>query len=1072
MRLGIIYRICLCFFFISTLNATAAGNNSAANQGAQNTKTLKINTFTPPIEVNENPRVLKGRILDAVTKEPVIGAAVIIEGKKGGEITDLDGNFSIEVTDNAVISVSSLGYKAYKQNIGTQKQLTIMLSPDTETLEDVVVTAFGVGQKKESVVGSIQLVRPESLQVPSANLSTAFAGRLAGVVSYQRSGMPGQNGSDFYIRGISTISGITSPLIILDGVEISAGDLNAIDPEIIDGFSILKDATATAMYGSRGANGVMIITTKSGKDLEKPVIGFRLESNVTTPTSLPKFVPGYRYMELFNEAVTNQGTGDLLYTKEQIDGTRNHLNPYVYPNVDWYNEIFKNHAFNQKANFNIRGGTSKITYFMNLTVDHETGMLKNRSRDFFSYNNGIDVMRYSFQNNIDFHMSKSATISLHLNAQLNDMTAPAINRDDTSPNDQMGRIYSSIMDTNPVNFPTYFPAKDGEDWIRWGIYAKGNDQGATNPLAEATRGYSNSFASTVIANIDYEQKLDVITKGLRFKSMVSFKNWSRTTTNRTQGVNRYSLKGFTINPEGNYELNIEPLGEPSKTNLSTHRIMQGDRRFYFQSFLDYNRSFGDHHVSGMLLFNLNEFANNGGDDLISSLPNRKIGYAARLSYDYAHRYLLEFNAGYNGSENFAAGHRFGFFPSIALGWNVSSEKFWKPIKPVVSKLKLRGSYGLVGNDQIGGARFIYMADVQLQSGNYFRTGYGPGTTQELSGPVYKRFQNNQIKWEVGRKLNVGADMEFFNSLNLTFDVFREIRSDIFQQKLSIPNYLGAADTKIYGNLAKVKSYGFDLSAEYGKRIGKDFYLQFMGTFTYARNKVLEYDEAPGTRPGNTKIGYPVNTIYGYVSNGLYIDQADIDANPTSTLGNIGIAPGDIKYLDQPDKDGLYDGKITTDDIVPLGFPTVPEIVYGFGPTMSYKNFDFSFFFQGVARTSLMMSGFHPFGAQYNRNVMTFIDEDHWTPTNQNIHAKYPRLTKYENNHNNKASDFWLRDASFLKLKNIEIGYRIKNARIYFNALNVLTFSEFKLWDPEMGGGAGMKYPTQRTFNVGLQVTFK
>lgn len=1031
---------------------------------------LSPSTVAAPLQ--QDSRLLTGHVSDSKTGEPVIGAAIQAQGRTDGVITDINGDFTMTVLDNYVLTVSSLGYVSQTVQVGTQTRLTIQLVPDTELLDEVVVTAFGVGQKKESLVGSVQLVRPESLEVPAANLSTAFAGRLAGVVSYQRSGMPGQNGSDFYIRGISTISGVTSPLIVLDGVEISAGDLNAIDPEIIEGFSILKDATATAMYGTRGANGVMIIKTKSGKDLDKPIIGFRVESNVTTPTRLPQFVDGYRYMELFNEAVTNQGTGDILYTPEQIEGTRLNLNPYVFPNVNWYDEIFKNFAFNQKANFNIRGGTGKINYFMNLTVNHETGMLKNRSKDFFSYNNGIDVVTYAFQNNIDFHMSKSSTISLHLNAQLNDVTAPAINNNETSPNGQMNSIYSSIMDNNPVQFPAYYPAGD-EKWIKWGAYSGGNDQGATNPLAQATRGYGNSFASTIIANLDFEQKLDAITEGLRFKAMVSFRNWSKTTTNRSQGLNRYSLDKYSVNPDGSYDLTVVPIGTPSKPVLSTNRIVEGDHRIYFQSFIDYNREFGRHSVSGLILFNMDQYALNTGTDLISSLPRRKIGYAARLSYDYAHRYLLEFNVGYNGSENFAKGHRYGFFPSVAAGWNVSQERFWAPVKPVISGLKLRGSYGLVGNDQIGGERFIYMADVDLDGSPSFVTGYGQGNTQSLSGPVYTRFQNDDITWEVGRKLNLGVDLELFGDMNLTVDVFREIRSNIFQQKLSIPNYLGTAESKIYGNLAKVKNYGFDVSAEYGKRIGTDLFVQFLGTFTFARNVVLEYDEAPGTRPALSKIGHSVNTIYGYVTDGLYIDQADIDANPESMLGNIAIAPGDIKYVDQPDKNGVYDGKITNDDRVAMGYPTIPEIIYGFGPTVSYRNWDFSLFFQGAARTSLMMSGFHPFGAQYNRNVLSFIADDHWSPTNQDRNARYPRLTKYENNHNSTSSDFWLRNGSFLKLKNAEIGYnfRKKNVRIYINGMNLLTFSEFKLWDPEMGGGAGLSYPTQRTFNVGLQVTF-
>lgn len=364
-----------------------------------------------------------------------------------------------------------------------------------------------------------------------------------------------------------------------------------------------------------------------------------------------------------------------------------------------------------------------------------------------------------------------------------------------------------------------------------------------------------------------------------------------------------------------------------------------------------------------------------------------------------------------------------------------------------------------------------MSDITLQSDNLgFTTGDKQQTT--LNGPVYTRYQNNDLTWEVGEKLNVGFDMQLFNSLNINMDVFREIRRDIFQQRHSIPNYLGTAGTAVYGNLAKVKNSGFDLSIDYGKQINKDLSIQFKGTFTYAHNKILEYDEAPGVRSALSNIGKKLNTIYGYISNGLYIDKADIANNPTSTLGNIAIAPGDIKYVDQPDKDGKYDGKITSDDRVAMGYPTVPEIVYGFGPSISYKNWDFSFFFQGVANTSLMMSGFAPFGTQYNRNVLSWIADDYWSETNQNPNAGYPRLTKNDNNHNMQSSDYWLRNGAFLKLKNAEIGYTYKKARFYVSGINLLTFSPFKLWDPEMGGGKGLSYPTQRTFNVGFQLSFK
>lgn len=1007
-------------------------------------------------------RTLTGVVVDAKTGDPALGASVLVKGTTNGVITDFDGKFSIKVSPNNVLVISYIGYVPQEIKVGNQKSITVKLEENSEQLEEVVVTAFGTGQKKESVVGSIQSVRPKDLIVPASNLSTSFAGRLAGVVAYQRSGQPGSNDASFYIRGISTLSGITSPLIILDGVEVSSADLNALDPEIIESFSILKDATATAMYGTRGANGVMIVTTKSGSALDKPIIGLRVEANVATPTKVPDFVSGVEYMNLYNEAVTNQNTGNLLYSDEKIYGTANGLNPYIYPNVNWYDEIFKELSFNQKANFNIRGGSNKITYFMNLSVNHETGMLKDRSADFYSYSNNIDLMKYAFQNNIDFKMSKTSTISLHLNAQLNDMR---------QPNSSMGNIYGAIMQNNPVDFPVYYERQPDDLWWKWGILSGGNQGGAVNPMAVLTNGYSNYFESTVIANLDFEQKLDFITKGLRAKALVSFKNWSRSSSARSQGSNFYIIESYEKDADGQYQYDLVPVGTPSKPILGTSGSTAGDRRIYFQAFVDYNRAFGKNNVNGMLLYNQDEYNTNTVTSLVTSLPKRKMGFAARVSYDFDRRYMIEFNAGYNGSENFAKGHRWGFFPSAAVGWNVSQEKFWEPVSTVVSNFKLRGSYGLVGNDQIGGARYIYLADVSLQGSPAFSTGYGNNKIT-LQGPTYNRYQNNNITWEVGRKMNVGADIQLFQSLNIAVDGFQEIRSNIFQQKQSIPNYLGTAGTVIYANLAKVKNWGFDMSADYGKVINRNFQIQFKGTFTFARNRILEYDEAPGLRPALSMIGKSLNVNYGYVTDGLYIDRNDIANSAKSQIGNIAIAPGDIKYLDQPDANGEYDGIISTDDRVTMGFPTVPEVVYGFGPTMSYKNWDFSFFFQGAARTSLMMSGFHPFGTQYNRNVLSFVAADYWSESNQNPYAAYPRLTKDNNNHNTVASDYWLRDASFLKLKNIELGYSYKNMRVYASGLNVLTFSPFKHWDPEMGGGAGLQYPTQRVFNLGLQVTFK
>lgn len=1053
----------LCATLLLPLSSFAAdqpiGIHAANATSLLKPKTVTINAANQQAKHKK----VTGQVVDE-DGNTVIGASVVLKSNpKVGAVTDADGNFTLDVTNTKdVLVVSYLGYQSQMIPMKGKTIFSITLKEDAKQLGDVVVTAFGATQKKETVVGSIQTIRPNDLKVPSANLSTSFAGRMSGVVAYQRSGQPGSNGANYFIRGISTISGVTSPLIIIDGVECASADLNALDPEVIESFSILKDATATAMYGTRGANGVMIVTTKSGIDTDHPVISARVECNVTQPTRRPKFVDGVTYMKLFNEACTNQfGSGATgLYSQDKIENTALGTDPYIYPNVDWYKELFNNSAFNQKANFNIRGGSRKIDYFMNVAVNHESSMLKNRAKDFgMSYDNGIDYKRYAFQNNLNFHISKSSTISLHLNVWLSDLDGPSAG---------VGSFYSTIMNTNPVDFPVCYPA-DGTAWVKWGTTAGGQTLTTDNPVAKATQGYNNTFESEVVANLDFEQKLDFITKGLRFKALLSFKNWSQTGTYRSQGYNLYTLAGFKRNDDGTFDMDLSPKDTPTKPVLGTSGGQNGDRRYYFQAFVDYNRRFGKHNVGGMALYNQTQYNSNSVSNLYNALPRRKMGFAFRASYDYDSRYLAEFNAGYNGSENFAKGHRWGFFPSFALGYNISRESFWAPLEDIISNFKIRGSYGLVGNDQIGGERFIYLADVTLQSYG-FTTGYGNNAVTYY-GPSYNRYQNNEISWEIGHKLNIGFDAQLFRSLNITFDAFREIRDHIFQQKNSIPNYLGTANSRIYGNLAKVKSWGWDASVDYGVNIGKDWTVQFKGTFTYARNKVLEYDQAASIRPALSLIGHGVNDIWGYVSNGLYVDEADVANNPKSTLGNIAIAPGDIKYVDQPDADGNYDGKITVDDRVPMGYPSVPEIVYGFGPSISYKHFDFSFFMQGAARTSLMMSGFHPFGTSYNRNVLQFIADNHWSPTNQNIDATYPRLTRYDNSHNQQYSDYWLRDASFLKLKNMEIGYTYKNMRFYVSGSNLLTFSKFKLWDPEMGGGSGLSYPTQRTYNLGVSITF-
>lgn len=1011
--------------------------------------------------VSQKERLLQGLVKDE-QGNPIIGASIQLKNTGTGVITDLDGLFQIQVTDkNSVIVISYIGYVTQEISVGDRSSITVQLKEDTKSLEEVVVTAFGATQKKETMVGSIQQVRPAELKVPSSSLSTSFAGRMAGVIAIQRSGQPGADGADFWIRGKSTFGDATGVLIVLDGVEISSSDLNALDPEVIESFSILKDATATAMYGTRGANGVMIVTTKSGQDLLKPIINFRLETSMSQLTSVPEMVGGVDYMKLYNEALTTRGITTGLYDDTKIRATEQGLNPLVYPNVDWYNEMFNKNAFAQRFNFNIRGGKKAVTYFMSASVKHDAGNLKSLSKDYFSYNNNINVMRYDFVNNLSIKATNTTKISLGLNVSLRDWKGPSAGVDG---------IFSMSREASPVDFPIVYPARnDKEIYTLWGGMSGGiYNNGYRNPVAEYVVGYKKQFASTVNANIRLDQDLKMVTKGLKLHVLASFKNWSKTETTRKAGYNQFEIDQYN---EATGEYTLSRVGNEQKTALNTEGAATGDRRIFIQAYLDYKRKFGVHDVNAMLLYNQDQLDNNKPDNLLSSLPRRKQGIAARLSYAYDDRYLAEVNFGYNGSENFAKNNRFGFFPSIALGYNISQEKFWEPISNVISHFKLRGSYGLVGNDGIN-ERYAYLEDIVLSSDKWKYT-TGVNQNVNLQGPVWNRYYNPNLTWEVGKKLNVGFDMQLFHQVNLNFDVFKEIRSKIYMQKVNtLPDFIGTGETKIYENSGKMKNVGFDIALDYNKQITKDFFLSFKGTLTYAHNTILERDEPPfQLYPNLSSVGYSRGQHLVYVADGLFRDQADVDSHAEQTLGYIP-QPGDIKYVDQPDANGNCDGIINTNDRVYMGYPEDPEIVYGFGPSMKYKNWDFSFFFQGAARTSILMSGFHPFGKNATRGVMKFIADDYWSESNPNPNAAYPRLTRDTNANNTVNSSYWLRNGAFLKLKNAEIGYTFKMFRAYLNGSNLLTFSPFKHWDPEMGGGSGMKYPTQRVFNIGIQFTFK
>ena len=1000
-------------------------------------------------------RTITGVVKDAATGEPLPGATVQVKGTSRGEMTDDQGRYSVTVTEKgATLVFSYILYVTQEVRLGNSDVVNVLLKEDANQLDDVVVVAYGK-QKKEHLVSSIQSVNADELKMPSASLSTGFAGKLAGVIAVQRNGQPGADQADFWIRGISTFGSATKPLIILDGVAIDANELNGLDPEIIESFSVLKDATATALYGTRGANGVMIVTTKNGKNLDRPIVNYRVELAMSMPTSRSKTADAATYMEMFNEAARTRGTGEVPYTQEKIDGTRKKSDKYLYPDVDWYDEMFKDVAVNENVNFNIRGGTSRVDYFMSATVRHEEGMMKSLSTDYFSYNNNYSVWRYAFQNNINVNLTKTTKVSLKMNTQLRSTHGPVKSSES---------IFGMIMNGNPADMPVTWPSDPSVNHILWG-----GKQLVSNPVAEMVTGYRDEFQSVVNANLSIDQDFSFLTEGLSASALVSFKNYSYTQTSRSAEYNRYEAAGYTYDAEGNINYELNRLGDEKSTTLTTWNGTDGDRKYFLQGMINYDRTFGRHSVGAMIVYNQEETAQGNPSGLFASLPKRKQSLAGRINYGFGDKYLLEANFGYNGSENFAKGKRFGFFPSVAVGYIVSSEKFWHPLKDVLSYFKLRASYGLVGNDS-DNTRFMYMSDISLTGASYTT---GADASYTVSGPVYRRFENNEITWETGRKLNLGLDLQIAYKLNLMVDFFQEYRSGIFLQRGTIPAFLGTSGTAIYGNLGKVRNRGVDLSADYTHQFNRDFMISAKGTFTFARNTVIAQDEPDYLQyPNLSRVGHSVNSFLLYQAERLFIDNNEVASSPDQQLGGVVMA-GDIKYVNQPDADGNYDNVINSNDRIYAGWPEVPEIVYGFGVSAKWKELDFSVFFQGVAHTSLVMSNFHPFGMNRNhkRNVMSFVAEDYWSEDNQNIYAAYPRLSISEYGNNTAASTYWLRDASFLKLKNAEIGYTHKKMRVYVSGANLLTFSPFKLWDPEQGGGSGLKYPTQRVVNLGFQMTF-
>jgi TonB-linked SusC/RagA family outer membrane protein len=1002
------------------------------------------------------------------------GVNVIVRGSTVGTTTDANGEFSITVpSDTSVLQFRFIGYQQQEIVVGNRRIIAVTMQEATTDISEVTIVAFGK-QKTESMLASVASINPQELKVPSSNLTTAMAGRIAGIISYQRSGEPGVDNADFFIRGVTTFGYKKDPLILIDGVELTSDDLARLQVDDIASFSIMKDATATALYGARGANGVILVTTKEGRE-GKTQVSIRFENSFSSPTKSVKLADPITYMKMNNEAVkTRDVLGALPHSMQKIAYTEAGMNPYVYPAVDWYNMLFDESTSNQRVNLNISGGGPVARYYIAGTYNRDNGNLKADKRN--NFNNNININKYVLRANVNVNVTKTTEAIVKLHATMDDYSGPI---------DGGATIYEKVMQTSPVHYPAYFKPDDHyqyAEYILFGNYGTGN---YINPYADMVKGYRDTKQSLMLAQFEIRQKLDFITEGLNARAMFN------TTRRSVYGIRRaYSPYYFQI---GSYDstqdqYTLFPLNGNSGTDFLTTAEDKKNviTTTYFESALNYDRTFAEKHdVSGLLVFIMrDELSSVDNNNLQKSLPARNMGLSGRFTYAYGTRYFVEFNFGYNGSERFAKNERYGFFPSAGLGWMVSNETFWEEsLKNVISKLKLKGTYGLVGNDAIGdvNSRFYYLSEVNLSSSNYAYT-WGQMFNETKNGVVINRYANPTISWETSRKTNLGLELGLFNQLELQADIYRDYRYNILMPRESIPGTMGL-QTDIQANIGEAVSKGIDFSLDYNWAVNTDLWISVRANYTYATSEYKVYEEPDySDTPWRSQVGHPIGQQWGYVAERFFVDDAEVRNSPIQTFSEY--KGGDLKYVDING-----DSQITAMDQVPIGYPTTPEIVYGFGFSAGYKGFDLSCFFQGLARETFWIDtkATAPFintgdfsGYIGQNQVLKAYADSYWSEENRNLYALWPRLSTIQVTNNTQRNTWFMRDGSFLRLKTLEFGYtfpekwtqklRMTSGRLYYSGTNLWCFSKFKLWDPEMAGN-GLGYPVQRVHNIGINLSF-
>ncbi|MBS1660298.1 MAG: TonB-dependent receptor [Bacteroidetes bacterium] len=1066
---------------------------------------LLLITLTTTTASAQRTITLTGTVLDSSGKS-MQGVSVVNTGaKNAGTYTDTHGKFVLDVRSGSIVEFSYVGFMDQRITVSdTTHSVTIVLRAVAANISDVIVTAFGRKQRREAVVGSVTSIEPGELKIPASNLTNALAGKVAGLISFQRAGQPGLDNSNFFIRGVTTLGYSASPLILVDNIELSASDLARLQVDDIASFSILKDASAAALYGARGANGVILITTKDGK-LGKARINLRVESSVSQPTKSIKLADPVSYMKNFNEAVTTRNplqtppyTPNDIYNRQQTLDNAPGSNPYLYPAVDWMSTLFKDHTTTTRANFSASGGTQLAKYYMAGSYSRDNGILQVNPVN--NFNSGMKYENYQLRANINLNLTKTTEAEVRLWGNFNDYTGPIT----SSQNGLTTDLYVKALHANPVAFAPYYQP-DSANLLTHHILF-GNNTGVTgslldNPYADLMYGYKSFSESRMSAQFELTQKFEPI-PGLSFHGIFSTNRYSYFDLSRSYRPFYYEL-GYFDPKSGVYSLNwinnrpgeAQEFLNYSPGNKTVYTYL------YLQGTIDYSHAFGKSNVGATLIGTRQQTQYGDAPDLLSSLPYRNLGFSGRASYSFDSRYFVEFNFGYNGSERFAPDHRYGFFPTIGGGWLVSNEKFWGGrIAEIITRLKVRGSYGLVGNDNIGSQRFFYLSSVTPDNNNQSNSGapnfnplfyssFGSSNGFTLYGTTVQAYPNPDVTWERSKKSNIAIEATILKDLSITAEVYHENRYDILIPRGYIPVSVGIENTasgNLQANLGTATSTGLDLNINYNHRISKNLNASFMGNLTVTSNKTVYTEEPEYKYSYEFRKGKPINQPFGYIAERLFVDDKEAQNSPPQNFGN-GLPPrgGDIKYRDV-NGDGIVDG----DDQVAIGLPTTPQIIYGFGFSLNYKNFDFSAFFQGLARESFFINpssstdidhgiyGTAPF--VNNAQLLKAYADNHWSEENQNLYALYPRLSTFDMINNEQQSTWWMRDGSFIRLKSAEFGYSLprrwikraymENARFYLSGLNLLTFSSFKLWDPEMAG-QGFGYPIQRVFNLGLNLNF-